>query len=82
MRLCLKKCFENRVLVVLLQIGAKDITVDPIPNRGGWLRETVPLPSSDLGKKTVSVLAHSFLLPQRANSVYILSITPLRYSRI
>ena len=25
--LCLKKCFENRVLVVLLQIGAKDLTV-------------------------------------------------------
>ena len=26
-RLCLKKCSENRVLVVLLQIGAKDLTV-------------------------------------------------------
>ena len=25
--LCLKKCSENRVLVVLLQIGAKDLTV-------------------------------------------------------
>ena len=27
-------------------------------------------------KKTVSVLAHKFLLPYRANSEYILSITP------
>ena len=25
--LCIKKCSENRVLVVLLQIGAKDLTV-------------------------------------------------------
>ena len=43
-------------------------------------RETVPSQSSDMGKKTVSVLAHTFVLPSRANSVYILSITPLRYS--
>ena len=27
------------------------------------LRETVPLQNSDMGKKKVSVLAHSFLLP-------------------
>ena len=27
--LCLKQCYENRVLVVLLKIGAKDLTVDP-----------------------------------------------------
>ena len=45
------------------------------------VRETVPSLTSDMGKKTVSVLAHSFLLPQRANSEYILSIYPLRYSR-
>ena len=34
-----------------------------------------------MGKKAVSVLAHTFLLPQRANSGYILSMSPLRYSR-
>ena len=44
-------------------------------------RETVPSLTSDMGKKTVSVLAHWFFLPQRANSGYILSISPLRYSR-
>ena len=43
--------------------------------------ETVPSLTSDMGKKTVSVLAHSFLLPQRANLVYLLSIDPRRYSR-
>ena len=47
----------------------------------GLLRETVSLLTSDMGQKTVSVLAHSFLLPQRANLRYILSIYPLRYSR-
>ena len=41
-------------------------------------RETVPLQTSDMGKKTLSVLAHKFLLPQRANSGYILFIYPLR----
>ena len=41
--------------------------------------ETVPLLTSDMGKKTVSVLAYTFLLPQRANSEYLLSIHPLRY---
>ena len=45
------------------------------------IRETVLSLTSDMGKKTVSVLAHSFLLPQRANLGYILSISPLRYSR-
>ena len=45
------------------------------------LRETVPSLTSDIGKKTVSVLAHLFLLPQRANSGFILYIYPLRYSR-
>ena len=34
-----------------------------------------------MGTKTVSVLAHSILLPKRANSINILAITPLRYSR-
>ena len=38
------------------------------------IRETLPLLTSDMGTKTVSVLAHYFLLPQRANSGYILSI--------
>ena len=33
---------------------------------------------ADMGKKTVSVL---IFMPQRANSGYILSISPLRYSR-
>ena len=41
----------------------------------------MPLQTSDMGKKTVSVLAHKFFLPYRANSVYILSITLLRYFR-
>ena len=45
------------------------------------LREVVPSLTSDMGKKTVSVLPHTFLLPQRANLGYILSIYPLRYSR-
>ena len=35
----------------------------------------------DTGKKTLSVLSHSFLLLYRANSVYILSISPLIYPR-
>ena len=39
-------------------------------------RETVPLLTSDMGKKTVSVLAHLFLLPQKTNSGTILSIPP------
>ena len=51
------------------------------PRVSNFIRETVPSQTSDMGKKTVSVLALSFLLPQRAYSVYILSITPLRYSR-
>ena len=38
------------------------------------IRETVPFLTSDMGTKTVSVIAHYFLLPQRANSGYILSI--------
>ena len=42
-----------------------------------WVRETVPLLTSDMGKKTVSVLAHSLFLPQRANLGYILSISTL-----
>ena len=46
----------------------------------GWymvaIRETIQLQTSDMGKKTVSVLAHSFLLPLRANLVYLPSITP------
>ena len=46
-----------------------------------FIRETVPSQTSDMGKKTVSVLAHSFWLPKRANLVYILSRTPLRCSR-
>ena len=41
-------------------------------------RETVPSLTSDLGGKTVTVLAHKFLLPQRANSGYILSTYPLK----
>ena len=45
------------------------------------IRETMPLLSSDMGKKTVSVLAYSFLLPQRACLGYILSISRLRYSK-
>ena len=39
-------------------------------------RETGPWLTSDMGKKTVSALAHYFLLPKRANSVNILSIYP------
>ena len=38
------------------------------------IRETVPLLTSDMGTKTPSVYAHYFLLPQRANSDYILSV--------
>ena len=30
---------------------------------GFLLRETVPSQTSDIGKRTVSVIAHSFLLP-------------------
>ena len=45
------------------------------------VRETVPSQTSDMTKKSVLVLAPSFLLPERANSVYLLLITPLRYSR-
>ena len=52
-----------------------------IPRIISNLRETVPSQTSDMGKKTVSVLAHSLLRPSRANSVNILYITPLTYSR-
>ena len=38
--------------------------------------------TSDMGKKTLSALTHSLFLPQRANSGYIFSISPLRYSII
>ena len=44
-------------------------------------RETVPSLTSDMGKKTVLVLAHSFLPPERAKSVIRLSIDSLIYSR-
>ena len=47
----------------------------------GPVRETVPLQTSDIGMKTVSVLTHLFLLPERANSVYIISITRLKNCR-
>ena len=51
--------------------------------RSGILeRETVPLLTSEMWKKTVVVLTHKLLLPQRANLEYILSIYPLRYNRI
>ena len=45
------------------------------------IRETVPSLTSDVGNKILSVLAHTFVLPKRANSEYILSKYPLRYSR-
>ena len=45
------------------------------------LRETAPVLTSDIGSKTVLVLAHSFWLPERANSGIRLSTDPLRYSR-
>ena len=35
----------------------------------------------DMVKKTVSVIAHSFLLSYRVNSAYILFISPLMYPR-
>ena len=38
-------------------------------------------PSADLGKKIVSVLAHSLLLLKRANSKYTLFISPLNCPR-
>ena len=40
--------------------------------------ETVPSQTSDMGKMTVSVLAHVAVI--KGNPVYILSITPLSYS--
>ena len=43
------------------------------------IRDTVLLLISDMGKKTVLVLAHYFLLPERANSGYILSIYMIVY---
>ena len=39
-------------------------------NKTNLTRENIPLQTSDNGKKTVSVLAHYFLLPKRAKSVY------------
>ena len=54
------------------------LTGHPLTNE---LREIVPSLNSDMGKKIVSVLAHKFVLPIRANLGYILSISPLRYSR-
>ena len=44
------------------------------------LRETMSSLTSDMGKETVSVLAHYFLMRQRTNYGYILSIYHLRYS--
>ena len=56
------------------------LKLDKLATPHHTVRETVLSLTSDMGKKTVSVLAHSFLLPKRANLVYILSICPLRYS--
>ena len=39
----------------------------------GLERETVPLQTSDMGRKTVSVLAHQWLLAKRGNSIYTYS---------
>ena len=44
-------------------------------------REAVPSLTSDMDKKTISFLAQSVLLPQRANSGYILGIYPQSYFR-
>ena len=46
-----------------------------------YVREIMPLLTSNMGKKTVIVLAHFFPLPQRTYSGYILSISPLKYCR-
>ena len=51
------------------------------PENGKLTRENEPLLTSDIGKKTVSILAHNFFLPQKPYSGYILSISPLRCSR-
>ena len=59
------------VLVIMVVVVVKVVVV----------RETVPSLTLDKWRKTVSVLAHLFLLPQRDSSGYILSISPLRYSR-
>ena len=49
------------------------LRLPPLDSETGWTgdtgqrlissRETVPSQTSDMGKKTLSVLAHSFLLP-------------------
>ena len=41
-------------------------------NLNNLIRETVSFLTSEMGKKTLTVLAHSFLLPERANSGYTL----------
>ena len=46
-----------------------------------FTRETASVLTTDIGVKTVSVLAHSPLLPQRANSRNGLSIHSLKYTR-
>ena len=63
-------------------VNGYNIFVSPCNKKGtpSHLRETVPSLTSDMGQNTLSVLAHKFLLPQRAYSGYILSINPLRYS--
>ena len=45
------------------------------------LGETGPLLKWDEGKKAVSAVDHSFLLPYRAHSGFALSIVTLRYSK-
>ena len=53
-----------------------------IGEKAEHFERVIPLVQTcDMGKKKLSVLAHLFLLPLRAKSVYMLSMTPLRYSR-
>ena len=86
---CFLSLFAQKVLIMfsMFNHGKRLLRVklkSPF-HKTGWLdeksrrdvsRETVPSLTSYKWRKMVSVLAHSFLLPQRANSGYIVSISP------
>ena len=46
-----------------MELAIPQTVVLPGAGTGNPLRETVPSQTSDMGGKTLSVLAHSFLLP-------------------
>ena len=56
-----RECIRAKYINNIGNIGSKE--KDRGCSTNSVVRETVPLQTSDMGKKAVSVLAHSFWLP-------------------